>query len=505
MPPAFIGGFVTALTGGAIAFGAPTAAFAAGVAAAGFATSTVGSIIITGALIVGSRLLSRGQTATSTQGLNEARGSIRQPTPAQRVIYGESRVGGALFYHNDTQPPYLVWGLVMSARPVTRIKKTLVGVNEVAFGADLGVLTPPYLDGADVRLWASFRDGDPDQAIDPIIADFDTSLDPATFRQRGHATAVFKAAFGNDSDDFDRMWGLGTQIPNILMDVEGAPVHDPRVPASDYDDPTTWRYSNNAALVQADWLRQPYGGRVDPSRMRWDEIADAANYDDELVGIPSGFQKRYTIDGVIDLSQDPAVVAESLMAANRGFVATDQGRLWVTSSRPQTPVLTITDAMLRGGFVYQETKRKDALLNTVRSRFVAPDREYAIIDGPVRADPALVTADGQTLDETVGLNFTLSHERAQRLAELAMRQSRLQKAITTQLPLRRSLGLRAGQVVRVQSDIAPRMDGLYQVEAIGFSDDYTARPVTLTQYDGTLAGQFLPADYLPFEAIKEAA
>lgn len=499
---------VVAAAFGSIALGA-TAGASLGVSAAAFSVATavgsaVGSALITGALVVGSQLLFRGQSASASAGMNEARGSIRQATPAQRVIYGNARIGGALFYHNDTDPPNLVWGLLLSRRPF-RVVNVWVGNKLVQFDEDGESITFPYHDGSFSRLTASFREGHPDQDCDDLLQAFDESLDPATFRQRGHSTAVFRAKFGEDSEDFDRMWGLGTQIPNILLDGFGAPVFDPRVPSCDLYDPLTWVESNNATLVQTDWLRQPYGGRIDPGSLRLDEIADAANYDDELVGIPGGgFQKRYTIDGLVDLSQDPASVISTLLSANRGFVATDQGRLWVTSSRPQTPVLTITDSMLRGGFIYHETKRKDSILNTVRSRFVAPEREYSIIDGPVRIDPALVAADAQDLDETLGFNFTLTHERAQRLAEMALRQSRLQRAITTQLPVRRALGLRAGQVVRVQSDIVSRMDGLYQVESIGYADDYSVRPVTLSEYDGTLAGQFSIDDYLPFDVTEES-
>jgi len=279
-------------------------------------------------------------------------------------------------------------------------------------------------------------------------------------------------------------------------------VHDPRLASSDPDDETTWSYSNNAALVQADWLRQPYGGKKDQTQLRWDEIARAADYDDELVSIADGgFQKRYTIDGLIDLSQDPNTIAEQLMTANRGFVATDQGRMWVTSSPPLDPIATLKDEDCRGGLVYVETQKRDAILNTVRTRFVAPDREYNIADGPVRDDSALLASDGEVLDVTLGLFFTTTHQRAQRIAELQLRQSRLQKRITTALPTRRAMGMRPGQVVNFESTLVPRASGIYRIEAIGYSDDYTTRPVTLTQYDSTLAGLWTPTDEKPFVLV----
>lgn len=506
MPPviAAAGGFLTAITGGAIAFGAPTAAFAFGVSAAAFATSGIGSLLITGALVAGSRLISRGQSTGDAYGVNapEVRGSIRQAVPPQRVIYGYARVGGAMFFHDDLTPPYLMWGLLLSSRRVSGIDAYHVGDNLVMFNPAGEVQTEPYiiLSTAEVRLWSSFRDGDPDQAEDALIALHRPDIF-SEFRQRATATAVFRAKYGADIDDFQAMWGQGVSIPNILMDVRGCGVHDPRVPTSDPDDETTWPFSNTASLIQADFLRQPYGGRLAQTKIRWDEVADAANYDDELVATASGaLQKRYTIDGVINLDQNPSAIIESMLTANRGFVASNQGRVWVTSSRPRDPVLTISDDMMRGGVVYQETKRRDSLLNKVRVRFVAPDREYSTADGPIHEDTDYLADDGQTFEATLALPFTLGHERAQRISVIQLRESRAQKGITTALPVnKRTLGLRPGHVVTVESALVARMSGLYQVEAIGFSDDFGQRPVTLAEYDGTRANEYDAAsDEYPF-------
>ena len=521
MPPAFIGGFVTALTSGVIAFGAPTAAFAAGVAAAG----TFGPLIITGALVVGARLLTQALSPQQAGAFNtnEARGSIRQATPIQRVIYGNARVGGALFFHEDQDPPLLTWGLLLSARPIHAVNNVVVGAKSVIFeaqaygtgvGSGLGdgfpgdCLTVPWFDTIGSYLRMNVRRGLPGQERDVMLITTPSgeTLDDDTFIQAGTATVSFEAEYGADAEQFERLWGLGTQIPNILLDVSGTPIHDPREPTSDPEDPTTWRFSRNASLIQADVLRASYGGRVPSSKMRWDKIADAANYDDELVADKSGnLHPRYTIDGVLSLDQTPGDMLQAILTANAGFVASDQGRLWVTSSRPQTPVLTITDNMMQGGILYQHTRRRDSLLNTVRTRFVAEEREYQVVDGPVRIREDLLEEDGQTFEDTLSLNYTLTHQRAQRLADLALRGTRLQRGLTTALPTRRAIGLQPGQVVMVDSRNFPHMNGVYQVEAIGYSEDFTQRPVTLTEYDGSLANQYVAStDELPFEIVDEA-
>ena len=265
------------------------------------------------------------------------------------------------------------------------------------------------------------------------------------------------------------------------------------MPASDADNEASWPFSNNASLVTADWLRQPYGGRYETSKIRWDEVADAANFDDELVGLKGGgFQKRHTIDGVITLSGNPSDIAEQFLTANRGFIASDQGRMWVTSSKPTPAITTITDDDLRGGFVFQRYKRKDGMLNTVRTRFVAPDREYEMADGPVYTDAALVAEDGEELVETLSLPFTPTHQRAQRLAKMTLDMSRLQRALTTALTFRRGIGLRPGMTMNIQSARFPLMNGHYRVESIGWTEDYNQRPLTLIEYDPAIVGNWIP-------------
>ncbi len=484
--------------------GSTLAASAAAFAAATAIGSFVGGALVTGALSLGANLIS-GALAGKSGAVNapEVRGSVRQAVPPHRIPYGYVRVGGALFFLDFANPPWLYVGLLLAARRIDGIDRYYVGETEVSIGHDRGVLTSPYVRESDgqQRLFISFRDGDPDQAIDPILlADF-PDIDPG-FRQRGHATIVFKARYGTDIDDFQAMWGQ-TTIPNMLFDVRGAGVHDPRDPTSDVDDPTTWPFRNTASLIQADWLRQPYGGRLPTSKIRWDEIADAANYDDELVGLKAGgFQKRYTIDGLVTLDQEPLPVMQAMLTANRGFIANNQGRVWVTSSPPLDPIMTIDDSMLHGGFEYRASIPKKQLVNKVRTRFTSADREYNLADGPVIVRSDLVALDGEALEATIALPFTEGATRAQRIADLMLENARLGRSLSAILPLR-AIGLNPGKIVQVDSTIYPMMNGTYQIQTIGYNEDYSARPVVLTEYNKALAGEWNPTtDELPFELAE---
>lgn len=477
------------------------ASLATSAAAFSFATA-LGSALGSVALVAGPSLIirafsGRGAGGSSAPNSPEVRGNSRQAIPSQRVIYGYVRVGGAVFFLDDSKPPYLYLGLMLSKRRITNVFQTYVGTNPVEFDTVAentisSTVTAPYRSGGGtVRLFQCFRDGDPDQVMDAILAADFPNLD-AEFRQRGIATMMMKFRFGPNAEEHQAIWG-NVQIPNVLFDVAGAPVYDPRDPTQDMDDEDTWKFSNNAALVQADYLRQPYGGRQPTSKMRWDEIALAADYDDSLVGIADGtLQRRYTIDGVITLNQIPVDVMGAMLQANRGFVVQHNGRMWVTSSRPQDPVMTIHDNMLVGKIDFRGSAPKKSLVNKVRTRFVAPDREYQIVDGPVLESTELETEDGEVLEAPISLSFTREHQRAQRIAYAYRQDSRLGKSISCQVSLD-ALGLRAGLVVKFWSVLFPMMNGIYFIEETLFAEDFSSIQLVLNEYDKDIDASWLPS------------
>jgi hypothetical protein len=487
--PEVIGGFVAGFAGTA-----PLVLTGAGAAASAFgAAAAVGSIVATGVLIGGSAFLLAGNTpgvSAAKEQAAQAAGTFRQSTPIQRVVYGRQRAGGAVFFLDDTKPPYLYLGVLVSARKA-RLRNVYIGGILVAFDASGNATTEPYYNGVKSFVKFSWRDGDPGQAIDPLLAADFPNLD-ASFRQRGIATAVFRFDFGADYEEHQALWG-NVQVPTVALDVEGAPVYDPRDATQDVDDETTWKFSANAALIEADLLRQPYGGRFQSSEIDWTRIAAAATYDDGLVGLKDGtFQHRYEIGGVASLDQSPYDLIGGMLACNRAALVQHQGEVWIDPADPLTPAMTIDDRLIAGGFNFQAAPATKSLLNRVRCRFVAPDREYQLADGPILDRTDLQSDDGELLEATLDYAWVQTHQRAQRLNKAHLLESREGAAITG-LPLRlthRTLALKAGMVVTVDSRLYPQMNGDYRVENSGFSDDFTTVTVTLAGYDATIEGNW---------------
>jgi hypothetical protein len=504
---------------GALAAGAGVAAASGPLVLASFTTvgaaaAAAGGISIAGALgnlALGlafsgaAALLSRPSQRSLTAGVNsnEIRLNSRQEVPPVRFIVGEALVGGALFFE-ECKPPFLYLGVLLSEGPVTALvglqnSQTPIGIDYETFE----VLTPPYTD----RLFVSFRNGASNQAIDPIL-DADFSNLPSTFRQRGICTLVIKADYGADWDEFQEMWGQ-TQKPNILAKIRGIPVYDPRDPTqsappsraeysteADYQTAwetarATWKWTQNATLIQAWYLISRFGGRIDASRIRWDKIAESATWDDGLIGTNDGdLIPRHTIDGVITAGQEPFSVLQSLLTANRGIVVRSAGDVWIQTA-PQEPILTINDEMIVGGIEYRRSQPKKRLLNRVRVRFIDPRQDWQTVDGPVIDDTDLQEEDGQLLEESIELPFTADHRRAQRLARCHILDSRLGREIKTLVSLdaiaRCKYGeFDPGRVVTVYSNVMPRMNGTYRIMEVGFADGFSALEVSLAEYDPSI-------------------
>lgn len=440
----------------------------------------------------------------------------RQPIPSKRVPYGYVQQGGALFFE-AVKPPYLYQGVLLSAKQITAIQRMWIGTSEIFYNSFVPntILTPIAVAGQPNypgRLQMCFRLGAASQAIDPLLHNDFPNLD-ASFRQQGIATVVLRYHYGTDYVEFTSLWGQ-VQRPNPLFFVQGVSVPDPRRPGHildwDPNDPdsvaeaeASWSFSNNASLVQTHYLTQRFGGRINPSRVNWDKVAIAADYDDDIIGCVDGtFQKRYTIDGLITLNQSPVDVISGMISANRGFILESAGRVWVSSSKPRSPVVTIYDGVLTGSVEYRAAKPKRDLINRIKNRFIAADREYQQVDGPVLSRTDLQTLDGEILDATLNLPFTLDDRRAQRLQKAFLESGRL----GAQLIVRCDVSLLAqsseelvGNSVKFDSVLFAQANGTYFVTDWGFSDGFSSIDVTLIQYDPLIELNWIPnIDEQPF-------
>lgn len=513
-----------------------------GVALGFEAASTIGSVVIGGALIGLNFALSmtqkdKGKVASgNASDINtpQSRGSIRQGAAPQRRIYGRTTVGGLWTFYNDAHPPYQYLQIALARGRITAVRAVNINGKRVTFSGGTAfntILDPISVESNNYtgKLKACFRQGLSTQAIDPLLTAafapsgseivFDTSGNvtnlPTTFQQLGVPTASFRADYGGTNAQFEALWGHVAFI-DPTIEVDGHPLFDPRNPACDIDDESTYVFNYNGrevgrtpSLIQANWLTQPFGGRLRSDQIRIDELADAADFDDEIVHDRDGNPRvRHQADGMVLLNDNPRQVTEALLTSNRAWIVNSRGRVGWVPAKPYDPIVTITEADLRGGFDFQDSASKQDQFNRVRTRFNPPEKQNVEDDGPVldRADLRDDEDDGELLDTTVRTPFTTDQRAVQWLSQQFLDESR--KGKTLELPAiaitPRLLKCKIGSVVRIQFRRYPEVNGIYQIRKDGYSQDFSTLMWSLREYDKEISSRDRSEDEQTFQ-IADAA
>src|SRR5690606_14850247 len=327
-----------------------------------------------------------------------------------------------------------------------------------------------FRDGDRKYIEVSFRRGTLDQAIDPIIArDFPDM--PASFRQRGHATIVIKAHYGFGDgfeaqfEDHKRVYGdQGTLQPMIRF--RGARVPDLRRPGVSLDDPTTWIWSDNAALCLARFLihKWPDTQILPTDRLNWDLFMRAADECDRWETSKDGTTfRRHTVNGVVQSTDDPWDVIENMKIAMGGHVVIERGKVYPIVRTRRAPEATLHQEMIVGGLEYTSEARARELVNIMKPTFIAPDREYQEVAGPVLRREDLIAQDNKPRESSLRGAFVEDHRRMQRIASAHLNWARDGRTLTVGATME-AMSWTVGKVYRVHL-LGPlaRVNGLYEL------------------------------------------
>lgn len=464
---------------------------------------TVGQLLLTIALTGAQYAMASLQKKRGIGGFDQSiKQNVKQADAPQRMVLGAARLGGAAFFY-ETKNPWLYAGFVYHAGQISGVKAWYInGKPLMVDGAGRAVSGSFRRADGTVLVTVSFVPGSAGQAMDAQLAADFPSL-PASFRQRGHARAVFKCHYGSGRDEHDAIYGSTGQL-DPLGELYGAVVYDPRDPAQDRDDPATWKWSDTAALLIAHYLRSPFC-KIAADRIDWTWVAASANRDDEPVALKAGgWQKRYTINGVIDSSQPPETVIKSLLTANRGRLIQTGRKLRIVSGGAQPPagqrnIMTIDDSMITGGVEFRSAAARAQLINRLRTEFIAPEREWTTANGPVLDFPDLQAEDGAIYEQSIQLPFTESHQRAQRLALAFLLDARYGRHATLAVSLA-GLELEGGDLVQLSLSWLPAAEGLYVVERADLADGGNSIALSLSEFSDDIENGWIPdQDEQPFE------
>jgi hypothetical protein len=206
-------------------------------------------------------------------------------------------------------------------------------------------------------------------------------------------------------------------MPNWSAVGDGAWVYDPRT-NQDPDDPTTWSFSTNLALIRLDHLTHVSGFRLSKDDMYMPDWESAADICDQVVeNRDEEEEPRYHGGLWYRYENDPVEIGNLIDEAGELVIyERGDGTIGVHAGVMVTPDIRITsDDMI--AFSIDANQRGANTVSAVRGRFTDPDATYNTVDAAIYGDP--YTGDDTQRTKTVDNQAVQYHNHMQRLQKLA--------------------------------------------------------------------------------------
>jgi hypothetical protein len=265
-------------------------------------------------------------------------------------------------------------------------------------------------------------------------------------------------------------------LPTITCEVKGRKVYDPRTGLT--------AYSNNPALCIRDYLTSARFGRGISTALVDDAaIIEAANYCDELVTIPTGTQKRYTCDGVIDVNSTAFDNIKSLLTSCRGMLVYSGGVYKLVLDKPEISGFSFTEDNITGAWSISQPGRRSKY-NRCTAGFFNPSSNWQPDYGISESTAFRAQDNDLLLEAKIDTPFTANTYTAQHLAGLHLKQSRFGISVQfTALP--EALRCEVGDVVSVTHSTTGWVEKLFRVMQLSLKEDGEV-DVSLSEYDATV-------------------
>lgn len=355
--------------------------------------------------------------------------TVRQPIPMRWRGHGTAKLGGALFYLQTPQN-VLISGRVCCVGPVSLFREFWLNDVKTSLPPGLGGIVPDAVYKRTALIEA--KPGTEDQTVAaPLLRGVGWD---ATCQLKGLAYTV--GFFGPTK--FGRLiYPSGEPSVRVVADL--VPIYDPRNPAHDRNNRSTWTWHDNAALVLLDYLNHESGYGIPFDEIDLDSFAALANVADQLVPLrvaaPDGAtsERRYRSWGGYDYGEQRAdVLARYLAACDAELYEDADGRVAVRGGRWEEPTFTITPEMIMGWDSVEVGDEAYGTVNQIKFTYTSALHDYQ----PIEGDPW----DDEDSQSRIGIVPTErdfrrapSHSQARRLAKIALRKA---------TPLYRISGLR---------------------------------------------------------------
>lgn len=172
---------------------------------------------------------------------------------------------------------------------------------------------------------------------------------------------------------------IGIGEPSVSLFVNFNRMYDPRNPAHDIDDATTWTASDgNPNIIWAWWRTSPRGRNQPMSDIEWEKVAAWADIFDNTVLNRLGDPVPLYRCGVAFPDTKPRQECEAdILATCDGFVAySDEGKAYVVGGYYEEPTLAINAARDVYTAETQTVDDGEKALDGVVVEYISPDHGY---------------------------------------------------------------------------------------------------------------------------------
>lgn len=162
-------------------------------------------------------------------------------------------------------------------------------------------------------------------------------------------------------------------------------------------------------------------------------------------------EPRYTLNGMVDSSDDPDQILPRLLSAMAGRKTEIAGQIVLLAGVWREPERALDESLLDGAVRSTHRRSRDQLYNGVKGVFTNPDDAWTPTDFPAVKPPQWLAEDGgERIWRDAELRYTDSPSMAQRIVRIQLEQNRRQQTMTAPLNLR-GLEIAAGMNLSVDN------------------------------------------------------
>jgi len=318
---------------------------------------------------------------------------VQQPLPYRAFAYGTVRMAGSIMLKENVSNTLNYVAALISHR-ITKFTGLYMNDDAVNIGVTANMLFGTVQKGYDARYTSAITIDSrlgmvPETAYATIVTS--TNWGP-TYRGDGIASLAMSCQQPSSSANFSKYYPYSGPAPSVVFD--SAMLFNPGDMAQAWNDPTTWKFSRNAALAILHHQcfnefgpKRDYQTAIVPVLDLWGQaIADCF---DVVARRAGGNELRYAVGGWATSEQDRKTVLQALLNACDGhLVERGDGALILRVGKYHAPTVTLTDADIVG-FTIQSALASEDVINQATAKYSSPDNGFVTVE----TDPVIDTSD----------------------------------------------------------------------------------------------------------------